>query len=95
MNRKFMILLAFAGGIVVGMNWDKIKKASMPIIKNVAEKSVDGCAAAVRFFAEQKERLEDQRAASTSAELASSRPVKSSKLKGSKNKISKRVLKVA
>lgn len=63
MERKWYILLAFIGGIAIGMNWDKVKKITAPIAKKFGEKSVDCCAGAIKFFAEQKERLEDSRAA--------------------------------
>ena len=63
MERKTPFVLAFVGGIVIGLNWHRIKRASVPIFKTVAEGTIDGCVSAVRFIVEQKERLEDQRAA--------------------------------
>lgn len=63
MNKKWHILLAFAAGIAIGMNWDKIKKIALPVIRKTGEKSLDACNTTIRFLAEQKERMEDERAA--------------------------------
>ena len=93
MENKLVVLVALAAGVAIGMNWGKIKKGVGPYAKVVESKTVDGYNSVVRFFAEQKEHLEDVMAAS---KVHKSRPVsivKDSKRSG--NKRSKVGLQVA
>ncbi|HBF13973.1 MAG TPA: hypothetical protein DDW49_11405 [Deltaproteobacteria bacterium] len=72
MENKFVLLIALAAGVAVGMNWGKIKKGVGPYAKVLEAKTVDGYNGIIRFFAEQKEHLEDVMAAS---KVHKSRPV--------------------
>jgi len=60
-NRNSMLpmLLAFAAGIAVGANWPKIKKHLEPYTKKMGEKGAEAYGNMVKFFAEQKERMDD------------------------------------
>lgn len=63
MSNQMIMILAFAAGVAVGMNWPKIQKIMGPMIANVTDKSADVFAMASKFFAEQKEAVEDKVAA--------------------------------
>ena len=76
MERKWHVLLALAAGVLIGLNWDKVKRVGTPIAKKIGEKSVDCCAGAIKFFAEQKERLEDTRAEVRSKQRMSMAPAR-------------------
>lgn len=60
-NRNSMLpmLLAFGAGIAVGANWPKIKKYLAPYMKKTGEKGAEAYGNMVKFFAEQKERMDD------------------------------------
>lgn len=58
-NSMLPILLAFAAGVAVGVNWPKIKKHLEPYMKKMGEKGAKGYGNMVKFFAEQKERMDD------------------------------------
>ena len=75
------LVLAFLAGVVAGANWPKIKKQLKPLLESVGEKTGDVSDTVVRFFAEQKEKLEDKAAAAKVSKKA-----KSSKGKGGKVK---------
>lgn len=66
MEKKWQMVLALIAGVAIGLHWEKIKKISLPITKKIGERSIDACAGTIRFLAEQKERLEDMRAAARS-----------------------------
>lgn len=59
MNNKTVALLAFVAGVAAGANWSKIKKHGKPVFKMLEKKSAQGYKEIVKFFAEQKERMED------------------------------------
>jgi len=58
-DKKTTALMAFLVGVMVGVNYPKIKKYLDPYMKELGEKSTDGYNNLLRFFAEQKERVED------------------------------------
>lgn len=64
-NRQSQVLtvLAFAAGVVVGMNWPKIKKRIGPLIAAVSGTAAEGYAGIAKFFADNKEKVEDAFAA--------------------------------
>ncbi len=59
MDKKTSALMAFLAGVIVGMNWPKISKHLNPYMQELGKKSTDGYNNLLRFFAEQKERIED------------------------------------
>jgi hypothetical protein len=59
MNNKTMGALLFLAGVIVGVNYPKIKKQLQPVMKTVGKKSGDAYVAVSKFFASQKERVED------------------------------------
>lgn len=59
MNNKAMGALLFLAGVMVGVNYPKIKKQLQPAMKTLGKKSGDAYVAAAKFFASQKERVED------------------------------------
>ncbi|MDP8263125.1 MAG: hypothetical protein P9M13_07470 [Candidatus Ancaeobacter aquaticus] len=62
-NKQTVMVLVFAAGVLVGMNWPKIKQVVSPIIENMTEKSADVYSGIAKFMAEQKENVEDTVAA--------------------------------
>jgi len=58
-NSMLPILLAFAAGVAVGVNWPKIEKQLEPYMKKMGEKGAGFYGDMVKFFAEQKERMDD------------------------------------
>jgi len=59
MNNKTMGPLVFLAGVIVGVNYPKIKKQLQPVMKTLGKKSGDSYVAVSAFFASQKERIED------------------------------------
>ena len=59
MDRKMGMILAFAAGIAVGMNYSKIRKVLNPYLKGAGEKTSDVYEGIVKFMADQKEKVED------------------------------------
>lgn len=59
-NKSTIMVLAFATGVMVGMNWPKIKKHIGPLINIVTEKTADAYTGLAKFLAEQKEKAEDK-----------------------------------
>lgn len=59
MNNKTIGALLFLAGVVVGVNYPKIKKQLQPVMKTLGKKSADAYVAVAKFFASQKERIED------------------------------------
>jgi len=59
LNNKAMGALLFLAGVVVGVNYPKIKKQLQPVMKTLGKKSGDAYVAVFKFFASQKERVED------------------------------------
>lgn len=59
MNNKTMGALLFLAGVIVGVNYPKIKKQLQPVMKTLGKKSGDAYVAVSKFFASQKERVED------------------------------------
>lgn len=59
MDKKMVMVLAFAAGITVGMNYSKIRKLLNPYLKGAGEKTSDIYEGIVKFMAEQKEKIED------------------------------------
>ena len=56
MNNKTMGPLLFLAGVILGVNYPKIKKQLQPAMKTLGKKSGDACAAVPKFFASLKER---------------------------------------
>lgn len=53
-------LVALAAGLLVGLNWPKIKKHAGPAVSAVKAKTAEFYEGASRFVSEQKERIEDK-----------------------------------
>ncbi|MBE3093627.1 MAG: hypothetical protein IMZ52_01245 [Actinobacteria bacterium] len=58
-NNKTMGPLVFLAGVIVGVNYPKIKKQLQPVMKTLGKKSGNAYVAVSAFFAIQKERVED------------------------------------
>lgn len=63
-NKQTAMVLAFAAGVLVGINWPKIKQHIGPLITAVSNKSAEMYSGIAKFMAEQKESMEDKVAAS-------------------------------
>lgn len=59
MNNRVMGAALFLVGLVIGVNYPKIKKQVQPLLKKIGEKSSDAYVAVNKFVATQKERAED------------------------------------
>jgi len=64
MNKKMIAVLSFAGGIVIGSNWPKIKKGLKPLWDSVKHKSGIAYNTAATFLAEKKEVIKNMFATS-------------------------------
>lgn len=62
-NKQTAMVLAFAAGVLVGINWPKIKQSIGPLIATVSNKSAEMYSGIAKFMAEQKEAMEDKAAA--------------------------------
>lgn len=57
---KGTTLVALAAGLLIGLNWPKIKKHAGPAVSAVKAKTAEIYEGASRFVSEQKERIEDK-----------------------------------
>lgn len=58
-NSMLPLLLAFTAGILVGANWPKIRKMLAPYMKKMGKKGAESYESMLKFFAEQKEHMDD------------------------------------
>ncbi|MBE3036608.1 MAG: hypothetical protein IMZ52_01260 [Actinobacteria bacterium] len=58
-NSMLPILLAFAAGVALGVNWPKMEKYLEPYMKKMGKKGAESYDNMIKFFAEQKEGMDD------------------------------------
>jgi len=58
-NSSMGFILAFAAGILVGTNWDKIKENLTPLVSSLTKEASKVAEKGSKFVAEQKEKIED------------------------------------
>lgn len=59
MQNRGTVMLAFALGVMIGVNWPKLKKYVMPMTESVGKKSAGAYNEVLKLMVEQKERAED------------------------------------
>lgn len=64
-ENKIMAALAFAGGVVVGANWNRIKKYNGMVINKTKEVAYKTYKNGRKFLAVQKEHFQDMSAEAT------------------------------
>lgn len=90
-NDKLIAVISLVAGIAIGANWDKIKETLAPLISSFTEQASKVTEKGTKFFAEQKEKVEDTIAAakiaSAKKSLQAQEPVSTEKRNSHSKKI--------